>query len=196
MGSVAFQRKGGCSMANDARDEFVLVASQDGRIQALDAHDGRARWTQNRGHPFAGLALAQVGREVVAVSLDGYVCKLALDDGALRWERSLPIAGPLPSPTSGIRIAANHGSSRSSSARSSSRLLLDDGHTSWEARPTPAAHQWWLLAAGAGHIYTLQIERFARASRRRVGSVAAGPAERAAESACPASGRFHHHGIL
>ena len=71
-------------MTNDTLDEFVVVVSHDGRMQALDARDGRARWTQTRGHRFAGFALAQVGHEAVAVSLDGYVCVLALDDGTVR----------------------------------------------------------------------------------------------------------------
>lgn len=145
-------------MGNNALDEFVVVASHDGRIQALDARDGRARWTQTRGHPFAGLALAQVGHEVVAVSLDGYVCVLSLDDGMVRWERSLPIAGPVPTPTYGLRIAANQQLVAVQLSSSIFALAPDDGHTSWEARPAPATRQWWLLAAGEGHIYTLQKE--------------------------------------
>jgi outer membrane protein assembly factor BamB len=144
--------------AHNALDEFVVVASRDGRIQALDARDGRARWTQTRGHPFEGLALAQVGHEVVAVSGDGYVCVLALDDGTVRWEVSLPIAGPVTTPTGGIRIAANRQLVAVQLGGIIFALSLDDGHTSWEARPTPAARQWWLLAAGEGHVYTLQKE--------------------------------------
>lgn len=48
--------------------EFLVVASQDGQIQALDAHNGSFRWTQSRDHPFAGFALVQVTDEVVAAA--------------------------------------------------------------------------------------------------------------------------------
>lgn len=147
-------------MANDALSEFVVIASHDGRIQALDARDGQTRWIQTRGHSFAGLALAQVGHDIVAVSGDGYVCLLALDDGAVRWEISAPIAGQITSPTSGIRIAANQQLVAVQLGSIVFALALDDGHIVWEARPSSSARQWWLLAAGGEHVYTLQMGRF------------------------------------
>ncbi|HET9110868.1 MAG TPA: PQQ-binding-like beta-propeller repeat protein [Ktedonobacterales bacterium] len=164
-------------MANkalDALNEFVVVASHDGRIQAIDARDGHARWTQTCGHSYAGLALAQVGHEVVAVSGDGYVCVLALDDGTVRWEVSLPLPhGPVTTPIGGIRIAANQQLVAVQLGGIIFALALDDGHTFWEARPSPTARQWWLLAAGEQHIYTLQKER--SAARPRHGTEDAPP---------------------
>lgn len=145
-------------MATHARSEFVVVASHDGRIQAFDAHDGRMRWTQTRGHPFTGLALVQVGHEVIAVSGDGYVCVLALDDGQVRWETSLPIASPVTSPSGGIRIAANQQLVAVQLGSIVFALALADGHVSWKVRPAPSAYLWRLLAAGEEHIYTMQTE--------------------------------------
>jgi outer membrane protein assembly factor BamB len=139
-------------------DEFLVVASHDGRIQVLDARDGLVRWTQARGHPFAGLALARVGNEVVAASGDGYVCVLALANGTMRWERSLPIAGPVSMPMGGFRVAANRNLVAVQLGGRIFALAIADGHTVWEAKPSPATYQWWLLAAGEEHVYTLQHE--------------------------------------
>ena len=146
-------------MANTELNEFLVVGSHDGRLQALDARDGRVRWTQTRGgHPFAGLALARVGNEVVAASGDGYVCMLALDDGAMRWEVSLPIAGAVLAPMDGFRIAANQKLVVVQLGSRTFALALADGHISWEARPGPFTYLWRLLAAGEEHVYAMQTE--------------------------------------
>jgi len=42
---------------------------------------------------------------------------------------------------------------------------LVDGHTRWEAKPGASTYAWWLLAVGADHVYTLQIEHLP--ARRR-----------------------------
>lgn len=141
--------------------EFLVVASHDGRLQALDARDGQVRWCQNRGHLFAGLALARVGNDLVAASLDGYVCMLALANGTMRWERPLPIADPIPMPMDGFRVAANRNLVAVQLGSRMFALDIADGHTIWEARPSPATYLWRLLAAGEEHVYTLQIELLA-----------------------------------
>lgn len=146
-------------------DDFLVVASRGGRIQALDARDGQARWTHICGHPFAGLALARVGNDLVATSLDGYVYMLALANGTMRWERSLPIADPIPMPMDGFRVAANRNLATVQLGSRIFALDVVDGHTIWEAKPSPATYQWWLLAAGEEHVYTLQHELWAAVPR-------------------------------
>lgn len=139
-------------------NEFLVVGSYDGRLQALDGRDGRVRWIQTLGHPFAGLALARVGNDVVAASGDGYVCVLALADGTMRWERSLPITGSVLAPMDGFRIAANQKLVVVQLGSRTFALALADGHISWEAKPGPFNYLWRLLAAGEEHVYAMQIE--------------------------------------
>src|SRR5260221_13088202 len=84
--------------------DFLVIASSDGSVRALDAHDGAARWTQSCGHSFGGPALVRVADSVIAAAPDGYLCALALNDGAVRWHVLLPVAIPNADPLIVLRV--------------------------------------------------------------------------------------------
>lgn len=136
--------------------DFLIIASHDGRIEALDARDGSLRWTQSRGHPFVGLALARAENDIVAASGDGYVCAIAGDDGTRRWETVLPIAEPIVGPMGGVRIAANPTLVAVQLGRRMFAINMDNGRIRWECKPSTGTYQWWLLSVGADHVYILQ----------------------------------------
>jgi hypothetical protein len=64
----------------------------------------------------------------------------------------------MPSPTAGLRLAANQDVVAIQLGKRIFALDSVDGHTRWEAKPGASTYAWWLLAVGADHVYTLQIE--------------------------------------
>jgi outer membrane protein assembly factor BamB len=69
------------------RDGIAYVGTSGGTVNAVDARDGRLRWTQGVGRPLYGDAL--VTDDAVYVASDGFLHKLARADGRPVWRADL-----------------------------------------------------------------------------------------------------------
>ncbi len=80
-------------------------ASPEGRVYALNLHDGRTLWSARTGGVAAPLALA--GDTLYAGTEAGTLLRLGTADGKIAWRRQLPgavRAGPVPTPA-GVAVA-------------------------------------------------------------------------------------------
>ena len=138
---------------------LLVVASYDGSIQALHAHDGSTRWTHRSAHPFMGRALARLADSVIAEAADGSVVALAIEDGTVHWETTLPDATLIPDPQGGLRVAASRTRVVIQHGRQCFCLNAADGHIVWRGAPSPVSRfGWWVLAATEEHVYVLAHE--------------------------------------
>ncbi len=136
--------------------EFLVIASSDGSVRALDAQDGAARWTQRCGHPFGGPALVRVADSVIAAALDGYLCALALNDGTVRWQVLLPDAIPDADPLVGLRVAAHGDQVVVQHGIKCFGIDPVDGHITWRGGRSGwsvVSPGWWVLAVGQANGY-------------------------------------------
>ncbi len=80
-------------------------ASPEGRVYALNLHDGHTLWSARTGGVAAPLALA--GDTLYAGTEAGTLLRLGTADGKIAWRRQLPgavRAGPVPTPA-GVAVA-------------------------------------------------------------------------------------------
>src|SRR5258708_15632888 len=139
--------------------DFLVIASSDGSVRALDAQDGAARWTQNCGHSFGGPALVRVADSVIAAALDGYVCALALNDGTVRWHVLLPDVIAMGDPLMGLRVAAYGDQVVVQHGIKCFSIDPVDGHITWRggwSGWSRASRRWWVLAGGQAHAFVLE----------------------------------------
>lgn len=139
-------------------NELLAVASSDGSVRMHNAQDGSSRWIRSCGHHFEGPALVQVADSIIALALDGYLCALAVEDGAVRWEMLLPDATPISTSLAGLRVAANGDNVVIQHGSQFFGVDPSDGHILWKGAKSPLAQMLWLLAVGKTHVYTLQRE--------------------------------------
>ncbi len=139
--------------------DFLVIASSDGSVRALDAQDGAARWTQNCGHSFGGPALVRVADSVIAAALDGYVCALALNDGTVRWHVLLPDVIAMGDPLMGLRVAAYGDQVVVQHGIKCFSIDPVDGHITWRGGWSGwslSSRGWWVLAVGQANAYVLE----------------------------------------
>lgn len=138
---------------------LLVVASYDGSIQALHAHDGSTRWTHRSAHPFMGYALARLADSVIAEAADGYVVALAIEDGTVHWETTLPDATPIPDEQGGLRMAASRKQVVIQHGRQCFCLNASDGRIVWRGTPSQVSRfGWWVLAATEERVYVVAHE--------------------------------------
>lgn len=112
-----------------------------------------------------GRALARLADSVIAEAADGYVVALAIEDGAVRWETTLPDAPPIPGQQGGLRVAASrtqvvvqHGR-QCFCLNAAERAYPPYGHLVWRSAPSPVSRfGWWVLAATEERVYLLAHE--------------------------------------
>lgn len=138
---------------------LLVVASYDGSIQALHAHDGLPRWTHRSAHPFVGRVLARLADSVIAEAADGYVVALAIEDGTVHWETTLPDATPIPDEQGGLRVAASRKQVVVQHGSQCFCLNAADGRILWRGAPSPVSRfGWWVLAATEERVYVVAHE--------------------------------------
>ncbi|HEY1391550.1 MAG TPA: PQQ-binding-like beta-propeller repeat protein [Ktedonobacterales bacterium] len=137
---------------------LLVVASYDGSIQALHAHDGSTCWTHQSAHPFMGRALARLADSVIAEAADGYVVALAIDDGAVRWETTLPDA-TLISEEDNVRVEASRTQVVVQLGLQCFCVNAADGRILWRGAPSPESRGgWWVLAVTEERVYVVARE--------------------------------------
>lgn len=142
-----------------ATSRLLVVASHDGSIQALNAHDGSTRWSHSSPHGFMGRALAQLADSVIAEAADGYVMALSIEDGTVRWETTLPDATSIFDQQGGLRVAASKKQVVIQHGPQCFCLNASDGRILWRGAPSPASRfGWWVLAATEERVYVLAHE--------------------------------------
>src|SRR5579872_3089683 len=134
---------------------LLLMGTNGGVLQALDAHNGMLSWRWETSHPFGGSGLAQVGETIIAASRDGYACALQVGNGAVRWETALPGINQTFEGTQ-LRVAA---AANGIALQYGKRIIvLDprDGSILWDHALTADTYQGWVVAVGASQIYVVE----------------------------------------
>ncbi len=139
--------------------DLLILGTMDGALSALDGRDGSSLWRRELGRLTGPSALVRVADVVIAAALDGYVCALALADGALRWEMTIPDVPQGSGPnnpghrvvTNGEVVVIEHGPTYTGHDPA-------DGHIVWSSGASREAQGWWLLGVGAEYAYVLQME--------------------------------------
>jgi outer membrane protein assembly factor BamB len=144
---------------------LLVVASYDGSIQALDAHDGSTRWAHRGGHPFFGRALARLADSIIAEAAEGYVVALAIEDGRVHWETTLPDTNEISSPDA-LSVASSSAQVVVQHYHQCFCLDASDGHIVWRGGTSMLfTLYWWVLAVGKEQVYVLAQERPHSAAR-------------------------------
>ena len=125
--------------------DLLILGTMDGALSALDGRDGSSLWRRELGAVLTGpSALVRVADVVIAAALDGYVCALALADGALRWEMTIPDVPQGSGPnnpghrvvTNGEVVVIEHGPTYTGHDPA-------DGHIVWSSGASREAQGWW-----------------------------------------------------